>query len=127
MRCSPLCRVRAVNSGGASSNSAVDLATTVIFTDTPLNAGTAVKSVHVTQLRTAVNAVRALAGLGSFIFTDSAASGTTIRAVHLTDLRTALDQGRGLLGFTTGGYTDAAPLGVLIKAVNMQELRNRIE
>jgi hypothetical protein len=122
-----LYRVRAVNSGGASSNSAVDLATTVIFTDTPLNAGTAVKSVHVTQLRTAVNAVRALAGLGSFTFTDSAASGTTIRAVHLTDLRTALDQGRGLLGFTTGGYTDAAPLGVLIKAVNMQELRNRIE
>ncbi|MGZ4808496.1 MAG: hypothetical protein ACXV7D_04130 [Thermoanaerobaculia bacterium] len=43
-----------------------DLATTVIFTDSSLVAGTTVvKSVHVTELRTAANAVRQLAGLAA--------------------------------------------------------------
>ena len=42
-----------------SENAPADLATTVIFTDGPLLAeGTRIKAVHLTQLRTAINAVR---------------------------------------------------------------------
>src|SRR5205814_7443965 len=55
--------VRATNTGGASTDSNVDIATTVIFTDDPLTKGIVVKAVHLAELRTAVNAVRALAGL----------------------------------------------------------------
>jgi hypothetical protein len=122
-----LYQVRAVNGSGPSANSAPDLATTVIFTDSPLNAGTVVKAVHLAQLRTAVNAVRALAGLGAAGFTDAATAGTPIRAVHVTELRTAVDAARAALSLSTGGYTDGSLAGVRIKAVHFSELRARVQ
>jgi uncharacterized repeat protein (TIGR01451 family) len=122
-----LYRVRAVNEAGVSSNSTADLATTVLFVDNPLTLHGLVKAIHLSQLRTAVNAVRLLAGLPAFAFTDAATSGTTIRALHVTELRSQLDEARGLLGFTTGGYTDASLASVTIKAVHFQELRNRVQ
>jgi hypothetical protein len=123
-----LYRVRAINAGGSSPDSTTDLATTVIFTDDPLVAGTTlVKAVHLAELRTATNAVRALAGLGASGFTDAASAGVTVKAVHVTELRTALDAGLGALGRPTGGYTDAAPAGVTVKAVHFQELRTRVK
>lgn len=122
-----LYRVRAVNADGSSPNSSSDLATTVIFTDDPLVAGTVVKAAHLSELRTAVNAVRALVGLTAFTFTGSATSGTIISAVHVTELRTALDAARAALGLSTGGYTDAPLTGAEIKAVHFQEVRGRVE
>lgn len=122
-----LYRVRAVNGAGVSVNSSVDLATTILFTDRPLTVGTAIKSVHLTQLRTAVNAVRALAGRGAFGFTGTGAAGTTVAASNITQLRTALDEARLDLGLSTGGYTNASLGGVSVKAVHFQEVRNRVE
>lgn len=74
-----------------------DLATTVIFTDPSLGPGTTIKAAHVAELRTAVDAVRALAGLsgGSYTTDPTINAGVTIiKAAHLTELRTALDQAR---------------------------------
>jgi hypothetical protein len=122
-----LYRVRAVNTGGASVNSAADLATTVIFIDNPLTAGTLVKAVHLSQLRTAVNAVRLLAGLGSGTYTGAATSGTVIGAIHISELRASLDAVLGTLGFSTGGYTNTSLTGIAIKAVHSQELRDRVK
>jgi hypothetical protein len=122
-----LYRVRAVNTGGASASSAADLATTVIFTDNPLTAGTLVKAVHLSQLRTAVNAVRLLAGLGSGSFTGTATFGTVIGAIQINELRSSLDAARGTLGFSTGGYTNTSLIGAAIKAVDSQELRDRVK
>jgi hypothetical protein len=122
-----LYRVRAVNGAGASVSSTADLATTVIFADDPLGAGLVVKATHLAQLRTAINAVRALAGLGAAVVTDPAVAGTRIKAVHVTELRTALDAARNLLALSTGGYTDAALAGVTVKAVHFQELRTRVQ
>jgi hypothetical protein len=122
-----LYRVRAVNAGGASPSSAADLATTVIFIDNPLTAGTLVKAVHLSQLRTAVNTVRLLAGLGSGSYTGSATPGTVIGAIHITELRSFLDAARGALGLSTGGYSDASLTGVAVKAVHSQELRDRVK
>jgi hypothetical protein len=121
-----LYRVRAVNASGVTSSSAADLATTVIFVDSPLTSGIFVKAVHLSQLRTAVNAVRLLAGLPTANFTDAATAGTAIRAVHVTELRSTLDAARGALGLSTSGYTDASLTGVAIKAVHFQELRDRV-
>jgi hypothetical protein len=122
-----LYRVRAVSAGGTSPDSAADLASTLIFTDDPLTPGLIVRAVHLAQLRTAVNNVRALAGLPAATFTDSAAVGVRIKAVHVNELRTALDAGLAALGFTSGGYTDAITSAVKIKAVHFQELRNRVK
>ncbi|MBV9494028.1 MAG: hypothetical protein JOZ54_07260, partial [Acidobacteria bacterium] len=122
-----LYRVRALNTAGASGDSVYDLATTVIFTDDPLSAGTIIKAVHLAQLRTAVNAVRAVAALGAVTFTDSASPGVVVKAVHITELRTALNQALTALGFATPAYTDPSLTGVPIKAVHFQELRNRVK
>lgn len=119
--------VRAVYDDGVSGNSTADLATTVIFTDGPLMAGVVVKAVHLSQLRTAVNAVRELAGLPAFSFTDPAIAGTTIKAVHLTELRAAISAARGGLGLPTGGFTDSSPDGVPVRALHFQQLRNRVQ
>lgn len=121
-----LYRVRAVNAGGSSGDSASDLATTVMFTDDPLAAGVLVKAVHLGQLRTAVSAVRAQAGLSTVTYTDAAATGVTVRAIHITELRTYLDQAMAALGLTTGGWTDPSLSGVAIEATHFQQIRNRV-
>lgn len=121
-----LYRVRAVNGVGSSASSNQDLATTVVFTDTSL-AGVAVKAVHLSQLRTAVNAVRSLAGLTASSFADPATAGTTVKAIHGTELRAAIGAARNALGLVTTSPTDASLSGVAIKEVHFTELRDRVQ
>jgi len=120
-------RVRAVNASGVSSNSTPDLAVTMFFTEDPVTAGTTVKAVHLAQLRSAIDAVRIMAGIGGGVYTDAAAAGTTIKAVHITEMRSQLDDARLALLLSTGGYTNAPLTGVQVKAVHFQELRNRVK
>src|SRR6185295_20078936 len=100
-------RVRSVDAAGNYSDfSNVDIATTIIFTDDPLAANsTLVKAVHATELRQAVNAVRAAADLGAATWTDSSLTGIDVKAVHISELRTNLDTARSQFGLSTGGYT----------------------
>jgi hypothetical protein len=124
-----LYRVRAVNSAGSSGDSSSDIATTVIFTDDPLVPRTTViKAVHLAELRTAVNAVRSLAGLAAASFTDAASRGVIVRAVHITELRNALDAALSALGLPTGSWTDTITARTtVIKAVHFQEVRNGVK
>jgi hypothetical protein len=114
--------VRALDAASrASGNSAPDIATTIAFTDNPLVAGSMkVKLVHVTELRNAVNSVRAVAGLGAATFTG----GSVVQAVHVTELRNALNAARVTLGLSALTFTDASP--TLIKATHFQEIRNGV-
>jgi len=120
-----LYRVRAANGSGTSGDSTFDIATTVIFADDPLTAGTLVRAIHLSQLRTAVNAVQSLANLQTI--TNPSPVGTTIKATDVTDLRTALDAALTALGLTAGGYTNSPLTGAPIKPVDFQELRNRVK
>lgn len=120
-----LYRVRAVT-GTVSDNSAPDLATTVIFTD-PALAGLTVQAVHLTQLRTAVNAVQTLAGQANTAYTDPAPTGLPIKAVHVTELRNRLDSARVLLGLSNSAYTDPALAGIAVRGVHLQEPRDRVQ
>jgi chitodextrinase len=124
-------RVRAVDANGNYSDfSNTDIATTVVFTDDPLVAGTTlVKAVHITELRAAVNAVRAAAGLSAATWTDSSLTNVEIKAVHISELRSALDAARSALGLSTGGYTDSTltPGSTIVKAVHVTELRDRVK
>jgi hypothetical protein len=122
-----LYRVRAVNDVGPSPDSTSNLATTLMFSNDPLAAGTLIRAVHLSELRSAVSAVRQLAGLAPAVFTDSASAGVLVRAVHVTEIRSALDEALTTLGFGSGAYTDAVAAGILIKAVHSQEIRNRVK
>jgi RHS repeat-associated protein len=110
-------------------------ATIVSMTDDPTGAAaTAVKAVHVTELRTAVNAVRSLAGQSSYTWTYSVSSGSSIRVEDVRDLRTALDAALSTLNLQTSSYTDNTLVGysedpltaTTIKAVHIRELRSRV-
>src|SRR5207302_5998023 len=61
-----------------------------VFTDNTIMVGqTTAKAQHIIELRQAVDAMRAVAGLGGAPWNDLAlAPGNTIRAIHILDLRT---------------------------------------
>lgn len=124
-----LYRVRSADAiGNLSAPGSIDVATAITFTDNPLTVGsTVVKAVHVTELRQAVNAVRAAANLSAATWTDSSLTNLTIKAVHIQELRTNLDQALSALGLSTNSYTDASLSGIAIKKVHLDELRQRVE
>jgi hypothetical protein len=106
----------------------VELARVVVsppFTDDPLSAGIFVKAVHVTELRTRVDALRARFGLAAYSWTDSAlAAGMTIRAAHVNELRVALEQAYSAAPLAPPGFAETIVAGsTVIKASHVQELR----
>ena len=123
--------VRSVN-GGESLNSSPDLATTVIYTDPTITAqSTKVKLAHFTELLTAVNAVRTLAGAGVGISftTPTPATNVTVRAQHVLDLRGGLTSVWATLGITTPTYTDPTLTATVtkIKGAHLTDLRNAMK
>lgn len=126
-----LYKVRAINGATMSAFSTIDPATTTVFTDDPLNTGVAAKAVHITQLRTAVNSMRAAANLGAQSFTDPGpASGAIIKALHQNELRTALNQARTAIGLSAIVYTDPPTVtggATPIKAAHIVNLRDGVK
>jgi glucose/arabinose dehydrogenase len=110
---------------------AADRACTAVFgaafTDDPLLAGsTVVKTIHVTELRARIDALRSVVALPPFTWTDATllAGATTVRAVHVGEMRAALDEAFGAAGQPTPAYTDPAlGPGAPIRAVHVAELR----
>lgn len=120
-----LYKVRAIaGNGTASGFSAVELALTYAFTDSTLTPGvTTVKLAHLSELRSAANAVRALAALGAMTWAEP--SPQIIRASHVTELRTAIATARASLGLPVVSYTDASLVaGMTAKAVHYEQLRS---
>jgi uncharacterized repeat protein (TIGR01451 family) len=113
----------ASNQSGPPSN--IDVATTTIFDDDPIVAGsTVIKAVHFIQLRTAVNAMLIAAGLTSAVYTDNCSPNTVIRAIDITELRSNLNTARSTLALPQMIYTDPGPSAAdSIRAVDIQDLR----
>jgi hypothetical protein len=91
---------------------------------------TTVKAAHINELRTAVNAVRSLAGLAAAVWTNvTVSSGSPIRVDDVRDLRVKLDEALTALGIQTSAYADAslvgAPNGTVIKKTHITQLRQR--
>ena len=98
------------------------------FTDDPLVAGsTIIRSIHITELRTRIDSLRAGHGLSAVEWTDQTLSGVLIRAVHITGLRAALSAVYDAAGVPAPLYTDS-PLaaGTSMKVVHIAELRSAI-
>jgi hypothetical protein len=122
-----LYKVRAINTAGASGDSNLDVATTTIFTDDPLTpASTPIKAVHVNELRTAANALRALANLTAASFTNPIGPGVVVHAIDIQELRSAVDPARSALGLPATTYTFGAAAGAVIHAADLTELRNGV-
>ncbi|MDQ2975096.1 MAG: hypothetical protein M3R69_06765 [Acidobacteriota bacterium] len=95
------------------------------FTNDPLAAGvTEVKALHITELRTAINQVRAGVGLAAYSWTYSVTTNDWITAGPILEMRTALDQA---LGAPSGGYSTGLAQGQPILAIHIQELRERVK
>jgi hypothetical protein len=131
-----LYRVRAVDANGNfSAYSSADLATAITFEDDPLisiaenqSGATPVRAVHLTQLRSAVNAVRALGNLSPPSWTNAVQTGSVIRAVDVQELRTQLDQARAQLGLSQATYSNQ-PLsqGTPVRKTHFDELRSAVK
>jgi hypothetical protein len=126
-----LYRVRTADAvGNLSAPSGIDVATAITFTDNPLTVGTTpVRAVHMTELRQAVNAVRAAANLSAATWTNATLTvgTTTIQAVHITELRTNLNAALNALNLNPGPYTDPSLTGILIRKVHVDEVRQRVK
>ena len=103
-----------VNSGGWG--------TPPSFQDNPLVVGqTTIRSVHITELRSAIDSVRAHVGLSAYSWQTAAAPGDPISIAPIQEMRTALDQALG-----AGSYAGGLASGQAILKVHIQELRDRI-
>jgi hypothetical protein len=101
------------------------------FTDDPLTAGTtAVKAVHLTELRLRINDLRLRCGLTPAEWTNGTlvAGVTTIKAMHLTELRNGLDEVYVAAGLNPPNYANATVTGgaTVITVVDVAELRTAI-
>ncbi|HEX7313982.1 MAG TPA: fibronectin type III domain-containing protein [Pyrinomonadaceae bacterium] len=133
-----LYRVKAIYASGCSEYSGQDLATTVIFTDDPIpvqNPNTRIKAAHLWELRRAVEAVRALAGVTAppnWSYPDPVAPPEgERRKIYLEDvreLRTRLDDALDQLGLKTP-YPDDPPLARFEKvhAAHFEQIRERVK
>ena len=121
-------KVRALGGGFTGAYSAVDLATVFFATDDPLQTGTAIKAVHLNEIRAAVNLARTAAGLLTATYSRSIAAGLAANATDIQEVRAAISAARGALGMPTFGFTDSTltPGVTPIKRAHVQELRTAI-
>jgi hypothetical protein len=124
-----LYKVRGVASDIASLASNPDIATTIVFTDDPLIANvTPIKAVHLTQMRTAADAVHTLAGLSLGAWTDISPAGVKVKAVHITELRATLNFARTSLGLSPATFTNALTSNITpVMALDFTEVRNAVK
>jgi hypothetical protein len=125
--------VLTVTARDAAGNSGTDTLTVTLtasltFTDDPLAAqSTLVKTVHIVELRAAINSARLARALPVFDWTDPTLTlgSTPVKAVHLTELRIALNQAHQAVGRTPPIYTDATVVAgqAVIEAIHLNELR----
>jgi len=126
-------RVYSLDGTLSSLTAGMDLATTVVFTNDPLvRRVTLVSSIHLTEVRNAINCVRNAAGLTPATWT-ALNGNTTIAAAHVTEMRARLNEALVILGAINGAlgpptYTDPALApGMPIRLEHIQEIRERVK
>ena len=123
--------VRATNAKGSVDSATATLSPIFYqpFTDDALTAGSSlVRAVHITELRSRIDALRSRFVLPVYSYTDlTLAAGTGILTRHITDLRTALSEVYVKAVKTPPTYTDD-PLtaGTVMKAVHISEIRSAV-
>jgi hypothetical protein len=98
------------------------------FVDDPLLVNsTPVRTIHLTELRLAIDRVRARRSLTPFAWTDPAIvpGATTVKAVHVSQMRTALTQAYQAAGRAAPSFSDPSlSVGAtVVRAAHIAELR----
>lgn len=124
-------RVTVNSRSGSTFNVTVASNGAPTYTDDPLSAGsTAIKAVHITELRTAINTLRSRYSLGAYTWTDGTLTtgSTAVKALHVAELRTALNAVYTAASRTLPTYTDPTitATSTAVKAVHITEIRNAI-
>jgi hypothetical protein len=121
--------VRVTNGSGFTNSNTATIS--VAFTDSTLTAfSTPVKRMHITELRTRINALRfKYGGLSAYTYTTDStitAGSTKIKAQHVVEMRAALAPAYFNATATTATYATDPTLaaGVKVKAAHISELRN---
>jgi hypothetical protein len=99
-----------------------------VFTDSTLTQfSSVIRAIHVTELRGAIDTLRARQGLAAFGWTDSAiaANATVVKRTHLAELRSAIAAVYVARGLSAPAWTDATitPNATIIRGVHIAELR----
>lgn len=116
--------VSAYNSGWTYYTSAPDVASTFRYTDQLLAAGTPIKSVHMSELRSMVAMLRNAAGQPLLAFSGSVTPRSVVWAAQLTELQDSVNASRARLGLAPIAWTQpGAANGMRIRAATLQELR----
>jgi hypothetical protein len=100
------------------------------FTDDTLTAGVStIRAVHITELRTRIDALRMRFGLSGANWTETPiGTVTTVQAIHVAELRTALEEAYAAAKQTPPVFADPTlvPGGTTISALHLQQLRNAV-
>src|SRR2546427_12280071 len=95
-----------------------------VLHDNPLVIGqTTVRAVHITELRSAIDALRNHLGRANYSWTTSATTNDYISIGPIQEMRVALDE---VLGPPAGGYAGGLDHTLPILAAHIQELRDRV-
>ncbi len=108
----------------------VDIATTILFNNpaTIVRNQTRIAADQVTELLSAVNAVRASALLSAVSFSENPASSGRIRAGQFSVLRSALDEARASIGLPAISHAYPPPaLNGLVHVEDLTELRSGVQ
>jgi hypothetical protein len=126
-----LYKVRAVRTSACSTQysafSNLDPATTIAFTPITVNPPTAVAASHFMELRNAVNAMRAVAGLQPATWNASFGSGLNFLIVHISELRNALDPARAQIGLPPIPYGETIGSSTTVKKSHLDEIRGGVQ
>jgi len=106
-----------------------DYATTIAFHDVPVTTNTTIQSLHVTELRAAIDTIRVAGGQSAAAWTDPTLTPNSvpIKAQHVSEMRTNLATAVTPFGYPLAGYTYSIFTGQLIHAADINELRNNIK
>ena len=99
-----------------------------VLTDPTLTPRTSViRAAHVTELRAAIDTLRARQGLAAFSWTDASltAGATTVKQIHLGELRTAIVAVYAARSLAAPAWTDPTitPGATVVRAVHISDLR----
>lgn len=109
-----------------SSASSASYVTTYGFTDNPVTTGTTeVKAQHITELRSAVEALDSAIGVTLPTWTDTSLSGTNIKTTHVTELRNNLNSFRTSALLSSLTFTDSTltAQSTTVQKTHLAELR----
>jgi YD repeat-containing protein len=112
-----------------SDASARDIGTAMVFSTQIVEGGeTVISAADIVELRTAVNALRARAGLSAVTWTDSDLTTQAPKAVHMNEMREALAAARVALQFPAVRYwRNPTSVGHESFALDVLEIRGGVE